>query len=53
MALDHEHYMSIALELSRKAAAQGNRPVGSVIVRDGEIVAQDRMREVNDETRRV
>jgi tRNA(adenine34) deaminase len=41
MALDHEHYMNIALELSRQSAAQGNRPVGSVIVdAGGAIVAQ-------------
>ena len=41
MALDHEHYMSIALELSRQAAAQGNRPLGSLIVdASGKILAQ-------------
>jgi tRNA(adenine34) deaminase len=41
MSLDHDRYMGIALELSRQAAAQGNRPLGSLIVdRNGEIVAQ-------------
>ena len=41
MELDHEHYMSIALDLSRQAAAQGNRPTGSLIVdADGKILAQ-------------
>ncbi|MBY0438210.1 MAG: nucleoside deaminase [Burkholderiales bacterium] len=35
MALDHEHFMDIALELSREAGAQGNRPLGALIV-DGE-----------------
>ena len=40
MALDHEHFMNIALEHSRKAAAAGDGPVGSVIVRDGKIVAE-------------
>ena len=41
MALDHERFMDVALELSRQAAAQGNRPLGSLIVgKDGQIVAQ-------------
>ena len=41
MDLDHERFMDIAIELSRQAGAQGNRPVGSVIVsKDGQIVAQ-------------
>ena len=41
MTLDHEHFMGIALDLARKAAAEGNRPVGSLIVdAAGEIVAQ-------------
>lgn len=41
MALDHHHFMGIAVALSREAAAQGNRPLGSLIVNaKGEIVAQ-------------
>jgi len=41
MALDHEHFMGIALELSREAWAQGNRPLGSLIVdADGNILAR-------------
>jgi tRNA(adenine34) deaminase len=41
MELDHEHFMSIALELSREAAAKGNRPLGSLIVdSNGKILAQ-------------
>ena len=41
MALDHEHFMGIAIALSREAAAQGNRPLGSLIVsEDATIVAQ-------------
>jgi tRNA(Arg) A34 adenosine deaminase TadA len=41
MKLDHEHYMDIALELSRQSAAQGNRPTGALIVdADGTIIAQ-------------
>jgi tRNA(Arg) A34 adenosine deaminase TadA len=38
---DHEHYMGIAMDLSRQAAAQGNRPLGSLIVNAaGEVLAQ-------------
>lgn len=41
MALDHDHFMGVALELSRQAAAEGNRPLGSLIVdTKGEIVVQ-------------
>jgi tRNA(adenine34) deaminase len=36
----HEHYMRRALERARQAARNGNRPVGSLIVRDGEILAE-------------
>lgn len=38
--MDHEHYMSIALDLSRKAAEEGNRPLGSLLVEQGNIVSQ-------------
>jgi tRNA(Arg) A34 adenosine deaminase TadA len=38
--MDHEYFMRIALGLSRKTAANGNMPCGSLIVRDGEIVAE-------------
>jgi tRNA(adenine34) deaminase len=41
MAPDHEHYMRLALDLSRQAVAQGNRPVGSIIVDvSGEVLSQ-------------
>jgi len=36
---NHEHYMNIALGLARRAAAEGEVPVGAVIVHDGEVVA--------------
>ena len=39
---DHAHYMTLALEDARRAAAAGNRPVAALIVRDGEIVASGR-----------
>jgi tRNA(adenine34) deaminase len=41
MILDHEHFMGVALDLARTAAAEGNRPVGSLIVDGaGNIAAQ-------------
>ena len=42
--MDHELYMQKALELAREAAAEGEVPVGCVIVRNGEIVATGRNR---------
>ena len=49
MALDHEHFMGIALDLARKAAAEGNRPVGSIIVDPrGTIVGQGTNRVFTD-----
>ena len=42
--MDHEAYMSQALELAREAAAGGDVPVGCVIVRDGEIIGRGRNR---------
>ena len=30
--LDHEHWMAHALELARAAAAQGEIPVGAIVV---------------------
>jgi tRNA(adenine34) deaminase len=35
MPLNHEHFMNMALELARGAAAKGNRPVGSLLVDTG------------------
>ena len=45
---DHEFYMAQALELARQAAADGDVPVGCVIVRDGEIVGRGRNRREAD-----
>jgi tRNA(adenine34) deaminase len=39
-AQDHEHFMRIALEEARTARVEGNGPTGSVIVRNGQLVAQ-------------
>lgn len=38
----HEAFMRIALEEAATSAAEGNQGVGSVIVRDGEIIARGR-----------
>lgn len=39
-----ERFMRRALELAREAAAEGEVPVGAVIVRDGEVIAVGRNR---------
>ena len=36
--MDHEYYMREALASARKAASEGETPVGAVIVKDGEII---------------
>ena len=36
--MDHKDYMRRALELAAQAAAEGDVPVGCVIVRDGQII---------------
>jgi tRNA(adenine34) deaminase len=49
LKLDHERFMSIALDLARKTAAEGNRPIGSVLVdSEGAIVAQGANRMYTD-----
>lgn len=42
MTLDHEKFMRAALEEAEIARAEGNSAVGSVIVRDGEIIGRGR-----------
>ena len=42
--MDDEHWMKIALEEARAAAAVGDVPVGAVIVHDGAIVGRGRNR---------
>jgi tRNA(adenine34) deaminase len=49
LKLDHDYFMSIALDLARKTAAEGNRPIGSVLVdAEGTIVAQGANRMYTD-----
>ena len=40
--MDREQFMRVALEEAQRAADEGNVGVGSVIVRDGEVVARGR-----------
>ena len=42
--MDHKDYMRRALELAAQAAAEGDVPVGCVIVRDGQVVGRGRNR---------
>ena len=42
--MDHETYMRMALELAKEAAEAGEVPVGCVIVRNGQVIAQGRNR---------
>jgi tRNA(Arg) A34 adenosine deaminase TadA len=42
MQADHEHFIGVCLDLARRSIAEGNRPIGSVIVRAGEIVGEGR-----------
>ena len=45
-----EKYMDMALELAREAAAEGEVPVGCVIVRNGEVVGRGRNRRESGKT---
>jgi tRNA(adenine34) deaminase len=45
---EDEHYMRRALELAREAAARGEVPVGAIVVRNGEIIAEGSNRREED-----
>lgn len=40
MEMTHEDYMELALQEAQQAAKQGEVPVGAVIVKDGQVIAQ-------------
>lgn len=40
--LDHQHFMRLAIDEGKAGAAEGNRPIGTVIVRDGQVIATGR-----------
>ena len=42
--MTHQEYMKRALELAAQAGAEGDVPVGCVIVRDGQIIGEGRTR---------
>ncbi len=46
--MNHEYFMAEALGLAREAVADGDVPVGCVIVKDGEIVGRGRNRREAD-----
>jgi tRNA(Arg) A34 adenosine deaminase TadA len=47
-SFDHESHMKRAFELAREAAERGDRPFGSVLVRDDDIVMEDSNRVVTE-----
>ena len=46
--MNHEYFMAEALCLAREAIADGDVPVGCVIVKDGEIIGRGRNRREAD-----
>lgn len=52
LLLDDSHWMELALEQARIAAAEGEVPVGAVVIKDGQIVGRGRNRNLqhNDPT---
>ena len=46
--MDHEYFMAEALALAREAIADGDVPVGCVIVKDGQIIGRGRNRRARD-----
>src|SRR5688572_33372893 len=40
--MNHEHFMDRAIALAEESIADGNRPAGCVIVRDGKIIGEGR-----------
>ena len=50
---DHESHMRRAIELAREAAEAGDGPYGSVLVKDDEIVLEERNTEATDDDMRA
>lgn len=48
-SFDHESHMTRAIELAREAVDRGDRPFGSVLVRDDEIIMEDSNRVVTED----
>jgi len=51
MTSTHEHYMDLALEEARKALAEGEFPVGCVMVSEDRIIAKGRRQNSQEGTR--
>jgi len=47
MTADHDQYMAMAIEEARAGLAQGEQPFGSVVVRDGAVIARTRSLKVS------
>jgi len=47
--LDHDHHVRRAITLSREAGERGDPPYGSLLVRDGDVVMEERNREATDD----
>ena len=48
--MGHEEYMALALALAEEALAEGEVPVGCVIVRDGQVIGRGRNRREKGKT---
>ena len=48
MSSDHKKYMQMALEEARIGEQKGNGPVGSVIVKDGVVIAKGHNKAISD-----
>ena len=49
MSGEHEMYMGLALDLARAAAAEGEVPVGAIVVRDGRVIGRGANRREQDQ----
>lgn len=51
--MNHQQYMNRCLELAALAAAEGESPVGSIVVKDGQIIgeAYEKSKQLKDITR--
>jgi len=47
-SLDHDRFVRRACELARTAGERGDKPFGSVLVVDGEVVMEEKNREKTD-----
>ncbi|MBW1943861.1 MAG: nucleoside deaminase, partial [Deltaproteobacteria bacterium] len=48
MNVDHEKFMKECIDLAKQAVAQGDPPFGSVLVREGTVIAGGRNRSASE-----